>query len=353
MILHVPGHSNKSGWRAAVWFPAPGSGSSADPCKSCSSDRSSFCQAPGTAVLQVLQILGVHGGRPPAAAMTLDRFVGPLSADSSPPPLPAIVAARGCRQGVQGRVRHAKAPLRITPITSRVRGNSRVHLVYARVPWAAAWLRIPSVQGLVVTSQHTEGDPHIICDSCYCGIRVQGSTVIDLRLIVPASLLREISLACLSALEPALPFPHRACLRRHLHKISTTPTSCPRHSSCPSDHLNINIHQPQLQPSRRSGTISQPFQPTLDNISLIVSLPRPKYTATVSLTSPPRGKPILISPQNGNNDDVESLRLTAQRTLRLRTTSGPTIAPNGRDFQMLSALDLQPARPGRRRVADD
>lgn len=180
--------------------------------------------------------------------MTLDRFVGPLSADSSPPPLPAIVAARGCRQGAQGRVRHAKAPLRITPITSRVRGNSRVLLVYARVPWALAWLRIPSVQGLVVTSQHREGDPHIICDSCYCGIRVQGSTVIDLRLIVPASLLREISLAWLSALEPALAFPHRACLRRHLHKISTTPTFSPRHSPCPSEHLNINIHHhPQHQ----------------------------------------------------------------------------------------------------------
>lgn len=202
-----------------------------------------FSQAPGTAVHQVHQIHGVHHGRPPAATMTLDRFVGPLSADSSPPPLPAIVAARGCRQGAQGRVRHAKAPLRITPITSRVRGNSRVLVVYARVPWALTWLRIPSVQGLVVTSQDREGDPHIICDSCYCGIRVQGSTVIDLRLIVPASLLREISLACLSALEPALPFPHRACLRRHLHKISTTPTFSPRHSSRPSEHLNINIHQ--------------------------------------------------------------------------------------------------------------
>lgn len=207
MILHVLSHWQRSGWRAAVWFPVSGSGSSADPCKSCSSDRSSSPRPPGTAVHQIHQVLGVHGGRPPAATMTLDRFVGPLSADSSPPPLPAIVAARGCRQGLQGRVRHARAPLRITPITSRVRGNSRVLLVYARVPWDAAWLRIPSVQGLVVTSQHREGDPHIICDSCYCGIRVQGSTVIDLRLIVPASLLREISLACLSALEacPAIP----------------------------------------------------------------------------------------------------------------------------------------------------
>ena len=196
MILHVPSHRKRSGWWAAVWFPVSGSGSSADPCKSCSSDRSSSPKLPGTPVLEVLQIHGVHRGRPPATTMTLDRFVGPLSADSSPPPLPAIVAARGCRQGAQGRVRHAKAPLRITPITSRVRENSRVLLVHARVPGTLAWLRIPSVQGLAVTSQDKEGDPHIICDSCYCGIRVQGSTVIDLRLIVPASLLREISLAC-------------------------------------------------------------------------------------------------------------------------------------------------------------
>lgn len=99
MILHVPSHRQRSGWRAAVWSPASGSGSSADPCKSCSSDRSSFSQAPGTAVHQIQAVHGVHHDRPPAAAMTLDRFVGPLSADSSPPPLPAIVAARGCRAG--------------------------------------------------------------------------------------------------------------------------------------------------------------------------------------------------------------------------------------------------------------
>lgn len=233
MILHVPSHRQRSGWRAAIWSPASGSGSSADPCKSCSSDRSSCPKPQVLRYIRYKKYMGYIVTKPPAAALTLDRFVGPLSADSSPPPLPAIVAARGCRQGAQGRVRHAKAPLRITPITSRVRGDSRVLLIYARVPGAVAWLSIPSVQGLVVTSQHREGDPHIICDSCYCGIRVQGSTVIDLRLIVPASLLREISLACLSALEPALPFPHRACLRRHLHKISTTPTFSPRHSYCP------------------------------------------------------------------------------------------------------------------------
>lgn len=229
--------------------------------------------------------------------MTLDRFVGPLSADSSPPPLPAIVAARGCRQGAQGRVRHAKAPLRITPITSRVRGDSRVLPVYARVPGAVAWLRIPSVQGLVVTSQHREGDPHIICDSCYCGIRVQGSTVIDLRLIVPASLLREISLACLSALEPALPFPHRACLRRHLHKISTTPTFSPRHSSCPPpDHLNINSTPvPASNPLADLAASLKPLHLTLDNISLICFLAAARPHHSAPATSPPRGKPILIT----------------------------------------------------------
>ena len=253
MILHVPGHSKRSGWRAAVWFPVSGSGSSADPCKF----RPIF-SFPGPRYCGTSDTSGTWGTYWPTPGSDHDTrpLRRTLVCRQFPTTLPAIVAARGCRQGAHGRVRHAKAPLRITPITSRVRGNWRLHLVYARVPGAVAWPRIPSVQGLVVTSEHREVDPHIICDSCYCGIRVQGSTVIDLRLIVLASLLREISLACLSALEPALPFPHRACLRRHLHKISTTPTFCPRHSSCPSEHLNINIHQSQLQSSRRSGTIS-------------------------------------------------------------------------------------------------
>lgn len=84
--------------------------------------------------MRYMGYMGYIMAAPPAEAMTLDRFVGPLSAPSSPPPLPAIVAARGCRQGGRGRVRHAKAPLRITPITSRVRGDSRVLVVFARVP---------------------------------------------------------------------------------------------------------------------------------------------------------------------------------------------------------------------------
>lgn len=89
MILHFPRHRNRSGWRAAVWFPVSGSGSNADPCKSCSSDRSSLPK------LQVHQIHGVHHGRPPAATMTLDRFVGPLSADMFPTTL-------ACDRGSQG-----------------------------------------------------------------------------------------------------------------------------------------------------------------------------------------------------------------------------------------------------------
>lgn len=46
MILHVRSHWGGLGWWAAVWFPVSRSGSSADPCKSCSSDRSSFLPSP-------------------------------------------------------------------------------------------------------------------------------------------------------------------------------------------------------------------------------------------------------------------------------------------------------------------
>jgi hypothetical protein len=235
-----------------------------------------FSQAPGTAVHGIHQIHGVHHGRPPAATMTLDRFVGPLSADSSPPPLPAIVAARGCRQGGSRTGPPCKSTAKDhpdhVPSQRELEGTRRLRPSTLGPRLAENPLRPRSCRNLTGQS---EGDPHIICDSCYCGIRVQGSTVIDLRLIVPASLLREISLACLSALEPALPFPHRACLGRHLHKISTTPTFCPRHSSCPPEHLNINRHQSH-RPSH------QPLHLTLDNISLFVSLLRPN-PATASL----------------------------------------------------------------------
>lgn len=118
MILHVRSHWEGLGWWAAVWFPVSRSGSSADPCKSCSSDRSSFLPGPMPQVpryIRYIRYMGYIMAAPPAATMTLDRFVGPLSADSSPPPLPAIVAARGCRQGAQGRVRHAKSTAKDHP----------------------------------------------------------------------------------------------------------------------------------------------------------------------------------------------------------------------------------------------
>lgn len=75
-----------------------------------------------------------------------------------------------------------------------------------------------------LTDEQERCGPHIICDSCYCGTG-PGSTVIDLRLIVPA-LLREIS-STQSTL--GLPLPHGTGSRCHLHKISTPPTFSVRH----------------------------------------------------------------------------------------------------------------------------
>lgn len=75
-----------------------------------------------------------------------------------------------------------------------------------------------------LTDEQERCGPHIICDSRYCGTG-PGSTVIDLRLIVPA-LLREIS-STQSTL--GLPFPHGTRSRCHLHKISTPPTFSLRH----------------------------------------------------------------------------------------------------------------------------
>lgn len=54
------------------------------------------------------------------------------------------------------------------------------------------------------------------------------------------------------------------------------------------------------------------------------------------------------SNHNGERFNIEPVRRSAKRTLRLRPTAPtPSFAPHGRDFEVFTAFHLKPARPRR------
>lgn len=167
------------GWRAScfAWGGCEGR-SHANPCKSCSClfIRPIFRPRHRLAAEPKLQC---RCSTRPHRKTLVRREGGP-----HPPTLVAIMAARGGRTGgPDGPAHHAQVLLRITPSqegTSQRTGVWReiqvtwVHRVYGAVPLRVLLLDACIPPSSYVFARRTRGTgPHIICDSCYCGIQAR------------------------------------------------------------------------------------------------------------------------------------------------------------------------------------